>query len=93
MGVQDYRHMDSAPRDGSVIMVLAGSKHPVPAYWDMEGWRLWHSGKYCEPDYWTELPGSPPSDYHQDEQPHTVVKPKKVAEPEPEPVKPTVKKK
>lgn len=66
MGVQNYASMQSAPYDGSVVLVLAGSRKPRSAYWDSkdQAWKFWHSAKEdCVPDYWTDLPAEPPSDY------------------------------
>jgi hypothetical protein len=66
MGVQDYKPMEKAPMDGTVVLVLAGSRKPRAAYWDYkaEGWKFWHAPKEdCYPAYWTDLPADPPSDF------------------------------
>ena len=66
MSVQDYKPMSTAPLDGTVIMVLAGSRKPRTAYWDYKdkAWHFWHAPKDdCYPDYWTSIPAEPPSDY------------------------------
>lgn len=66
MGVQDYKPMSTAPLDGTVILVLAGSRKPRTAYWDYKdnSWHYWHAPKEtCLPSYWTAIPADPPSDY------------------------------
>lgn len=66
MSVQDYKPMNTAPLDGTVVLVLAGSRKPRAAYWDSKDnkWCYWHAVKEpCYPVYWTPLPADPPSDY------------------------------
>ena len=66
MSVQDYKPMEKAPLDGTVVLVLAGSRKPRAAYWDSKDskWCYWHATKEpCNPAYWTALPADPPSDY------------------------------
>jgi hypothetical protein len=66
MSVQDYKPIDTAPMDGTVVLVLAGSRKPRAAYWDYKdtSWKFWHAPKEdCYPSYWTAIPADPPSDY------------------------------
>jgi hypothetical protein len=72
MPVQDYKPMDSAPMDGTVVLVLADSREPRAAYYETGDypehkgearWRFWHDDEPCYPAYWTAVPADPPSDY------------------------------
>lgn len=71
----DYKRMDTAPVDGSVVMVLCGAKWPVAAYWWARGeksvsdgeWRTAITNKAIVPPpvYWCPLPAQAPTDYLQ----------------------------
>lgn len=71
----EYKKMDSAPMDGSVVMVLCGAKWPVAAYWHSKGmksvqdghWRTAITDKEITPgpQWWTSLPAQAPTDYLQ----------------------------
>lgn len=61
---QDYKRMDVAPMDGTIVLVLAQSRVPRAAYYDATGkWMFVHSDDPCYPDYWTAIPAQPYSDY------------------------------
>lgn len=63
MGVYDYKNMDTAPTDGTVVLVLTDTKYPRSAYKDATGWHYYHSDEPCGPIYWMPLPADPPSDF------------------------------
>lgn len=64
-GHLQYKTMDSAPLDGTVVMGLCQRKYPEAIYFADGVWNFWHlaAGTTCNPDYWCPLPGSAPSDY------------------------------
>jgi hypothetical protein len=66
-GHQQYYFMDSAPKDGTVIMGLCGRKYPEAIYYSSGAWHYWLRPVTtpCYPDYWCWLPGDTPSGYMQ----------------------------
>lgn len=66
-GHLQYYTMDSAPKDGTVVMALCQRKYPEAVYYASDRWNYWHlaAGTACAPDYWCHLPASAPSEYAQ----------------------------
>lgn len=62
-----YKTMDSAPVDGTVVLVLTESKHPFAAYYDVGAgeWRYWQFDNDCYPQYWAELPAEVPAGFRE----------------------------
>ena len=70
-GQQQYRRMDTAPTDRTVIMGLCQHKYPEAIYYSADAWHFWHRpiAEICLPDFWCRLPGDTPSDYYQSDLP------------------------
>jgi hypothetical protein len=67
VGQLQYKRMDTAPLDGTIVMGLCGRKYPDAIFYSSAAWHFWDRPATwpCFPDYWTPLPGDAPSDYAQ----------------------------
>lgn len=63
--VREWQSIDSAPKDGTLVLVANAERIIRIALWQ-ETWREWHAipGKYsfAAPTHWMALPSPPSSD-------------------------------
>lgn len=59
---RDWLAIDTAPKDGTHILVRAGDESRV-LYWRKKAWRcpFWGPGPFKEPTHWMPLPAPPES--------------------------------